>query len=108
MFRVNLPVALLIWLMILPMLLKIDFRSLQEVRQHWKGVGVTLFVGVREGVAVTLLVGVNDGVGVIDAVEDTVGVTLFVGVIEAVGVTDAVGDTVGVTLLVGVRLGVAD
>jgi ACR3 family arsenite transporter len=43
-FRVNLPVAVLIWLMILPMLLKIDFRSLQEVRQHWKGVGVTLFV----------------------------------------------------------------
>jgi ACR3 family arsenite transporter len=43
-FRVNLPVAVLIWLMILPMLLKIDFHSLQEVRQHWKGVGVTLFV----------------------------------------------------------------
>jgi ACR3 family arsenite transporter len=42
--RVNLPVAVLIWLMILPMLLKIDFRSLQEVGQHWKGVGVTLFV----------------------------------------------------------------
>ncbi len=42
--QVNLPVAMLIWLMILPMLLKIDFRSLVEVRQHWKGVGVTLFV----------------------------------------------------------------
>ncbi len=42
--RVNLPVAGLIWLMILPMLLKIDFHSLLEVRQHWKGVGVTLFV----------------------------------------------------------------
>ena len=42
--RVNLPVAVLIWLMILPMLLKIDFRSLTEVRQHWKGVGVTLFI----------------------------------------------------------------
>ena len=42
--RVNLPVAVLIWLMILPMLLKIDFHSLREVRQHWKGVGVTLFV----------------------------------------------------------------
>ena len=41
---VNLPVAVLIWLMILPMLLKIDFRSLVEVRQHWKGVGVTLFI----------------------------------------------------------------
>ena len=42
--RVNLPVAVLIWLMILPMLLKIDFHSLQEVRRHWKGVGVTLFI----------------------------------------------------------------
>jgi len=42
--RVNLPVALLIWLMILPMLLKIDFHSLQEVRKHLKGVGVTLLV----------------------------------------------------------------
>ena len=41
---VNLPVAVLIWLMILPMLLKIDFHSLQEVRKHMKGVGVTLFV----------------------------------------------------------------
>jgi len=42
--KVNLPVAVLIWLMILPMLLKIDFHSLVEVRQHWKGVGVTLFI----------------------------------------------------------------
>ncbi len=42
--RVNLPVAVLIWLMILPMLLKIDFNSLSDVRRHWKGVGVTLFV----------------------------------------------------------------
>jgi ACR3 family arsenite transporter len=42
--RVNLPVAVLVWLMILPMLLKIDFHSLREVRRHWKGVGVTLFV----------------------------------------------------------------
>jgi len=41
---VNLPVAVLIWLMILPMLLKIDFHSLKEVRQHWRGVGVTLFI----------------------------------------------------------------
>ena len=41
---VNLPVAVLIWLMILPMLLKIDFHSLSEVRHHWKGVGVTLFI----------------------------------------------------------------
>lgn len=42
--RVNLVVAGLIWLMIVPMLLKIDFGALGAVRQHWKGVGVTLFV----------------------------------------------------------------
>lgn len=42
--QVNLPVAGLIWLMIIPMLLKIDFAALHEVRQHWKGIGVTLFV----------------------------------------------------------------
>ncbi len=42
--RVNLPVAVLIWLMILPMLLKIDFHSLAEVKDHWRGVGVTLFI----------------------------------------------------------------
>jgi ACR3 family arsenite transporter len=42
--RVNLPVAALIWLMIIPMLLKVDFGALHEVRRHWKGVGVTLFI----------------------------------------------------------------
>ncbi len=42
--RVNLPVALLIWLMIIPMLLKIDFGALGQVKQHLRGVGVTLFV----------------------------------------------------------------
>jgi ACR3 family arsenite transporter len=42
--RVNLPVAALIWLMIVPMLLKVDFGALHEVRRHWKGVGVTLFI----------------------------------------------------------------
>lgn len=42
--RVNLPVAVLVWLMITPMLLKIDFGALGSVRQHWKGVGVTLFI----------------------------------------------------------------
>ena len=42
--RVNLVVAVLVWLMIIPMLLKIDFGSLGSVRQHWKGVGVTLFI----------------------------------------------------------------
>jgi|SRR5450830_128061 len=44
MAEVNLPVALLIWLMIIPMLLKIDFRALTDVKQHWKGIGVTLFI----------------------------------------------------------------
>lgn len=42
--EVNLPVAFLIWLMIIPMLLRIDFRALAEVRRHWKGVAVTLFI----------------------------------------------------------------
>ena len=42
--HVNLPVALLIWLMILPMLLKIELKEIKGVRQHWRGVGVTLFV----------------------------------------------------------------
>ena len=42
--RVNLPVAVLVWLMIIPMLLKIDFAALGQVRQHARGVGVTLFI----------------------------------------------------------------
>jgi ACR3 family arsenite transporter len=42
--QVNLPVGLLIWLMIIPMLMKIDFGALHEVRRHWRGIGVTLFV----------------------------------------------------------------
>jgi len=42
--QINLPVAVLIWLMIVPMLLKIDFAALHRVREHWRGVGVTLFV----------------------------------------------------------------
>ncbi|MEP7314117.1 MAG: ACR3 family arsenite efflux transporter [Pseudomonadota bacterium] len=42
--KVNLPVAVLIWLMIIPMLMKIDFAALGEVRRHWRGIGVTLFV----------------------------------------------------------------
>ena len=42
--RVNMPVAVLVWLMILPMLLKIDFHALHEVRHHARGIGVTLFV----------------------------------------------------------------
>ncbi len=42
--RVNIPVGLLIWVMIIPMLVKIDFGALHQVREHWKGIGVTLFV----------------------------------------------------------------
>ena len=41
---VNLPVAVLIWLMIVPMLLKVDFGALGKVREYWRGIGVTLFV----------------------------------------------------------------
>ena len=40
--RVNVPVGLLIWVMIIPMLMKIDFGSLHEVRRHWRGIAVTL------------------------------------------------------------------
>ena len=43
-FKVNIPVAVLIWLMIIPMLLKVNFQALHEVRLHWKGVGVTVFI----------------------------------------------------------------
>jgi ACR3 family arsenite transporter len=42
--QVNLPVAVLIWLMIIPMLLKVDFGALHRVREHWRGIGVTLFI----------------------------------------------------------------
>lgn len=42
--EVNLPVALLIWLMIIPMLLKVDFGAMKDVLVHSKGIGVTLFI----------------------------------------------------------------
>lgn len=42
--NVNLPVAVLIWLMIIPMLVKIDFASLGQVSRHWRGISVTLIV----------------------------------------------------------------
>jgi len=42
--RINLPVAVMIWLMIIPMLLKIDLRELKGVTRYWRGVSVTLFV----------------------------------------------------------------
>lgn len=42
--KVNLPVGLLIWVMIVPMLLKIDFAALGQVKAHWRGIGVTLAI----------------------------------------------------------------
>ncbi|NGM88508.1 ACR3 family arsenite efflux transporter [Parapusillimonas sp. SGNA-6] len=42
--QVNLPVGLLIWVMIIPMLIKIDFAAMGQVASHWRGIGVTLFV----------------------------------------------------------------
>jgi ACR3 family arsenite transporter len=42
--KVNLPVAVLIWLMIIPMLVKIDFAALSKVKEYWRGIGVTLFI----------------------------------------------------------------
>ena len=42
--KVNLPVGLLIWVMIIPMLLKIDFAALHQVKEHVRGIGVTLFI----------------------------------------------------------------
>jgi arsenite transporter len=42
--KVNMPVAVLIWLMIIPMLIKIDFAALSQVKEHWRGIGVTLFI----------------------------------------------------------------
>ena len=42
--KVNLPVGILIWVMIIPMLIKIDFRALAQVKSHWRGIGVTLAI----------------------------------------------------------------
>ncbi|MGA8172372.1 MAG: ACR3 family arsenite efflux transporter [Methylocystis sp.] len=42
--EVNLPVAVLVWLMIVPMLLKIDLAALGQVREHWRGIAVTVGV----------------------------------------------------------------
>src|SRR5690606_10493463 len=42
--KVNLPVGVLIWVMIIPMLLKIDFGALGQVKSHARGIGVTLFI----------------------------------------------------------------
>jgi len=42
--QVNLPVGALIWVMIIPMLLRIDFAAMGQVRRHWRAIGVTLAV----------------------------------------------------------------
>lgn len=42
--KVNLPVGLLIWVLIIPMLIKVDFGALHQVKQHWRGISVTLFI----------------------------------------------------------------
>ena len=42
--RVNVPVGLLVWVMIIPMLLRIDFAAMGQVRRHWRGIGVTLAI----------------------------------------------------------------
>jgi ACR3 family arsenite transporter len=42
--RVNVPVGLLIWVMIIPMLLRIDFAAMGQVSRHWRGIGVTLAI----------------------------------------------------------------
>ncbi len=43
-FKVNIPVAILIWVMIVPMLLKVNFQALREVRSYWKGMAITVFI----------------------------------------------------------------
>lgn len=43
-YQVNLPVGLLIWIMIVPMLVKVDFSTLSEVRKHIRGIGITLCI----------------------------------------------------------------
>ncbi len=42
--KVNIPVGLLIWIMIIPMLIKIDFNEIHRIKEHYKGIGITLFV----------------------------------------------------------------
>ncbi len=42
--KVNIPVGFLIWVMIIPMLLKVDFKAMHQVKNHVRGIGVTLFI----------------------------------------------------------------
>src|SRR3954465_5574476 len=45
--EVNIPVAILIWLMIVPMLLRVDLGALGQVTRHWRGITLTLTLGVN-------------------------------------------------------------
>lgn len=42
--QVNLPIGFLIWVMIIPMLMKVDFSTINKVKHYWRGIGVTLFI----------------------------------------------------------------
>ncbi|MBU6468407.1 MAG: ACR3 family arsenite efflux transporter [Betaproteobacteria bacterium] len=42
--QVNIPVGILIWIMVIPMLLRVDFRAVSAIKQHWRGIGITLFI----------------------------------------------------------------
>lgn len=42
--KVNIPVAILVWLMIYPMMVQIDFNSVKDVSKNWKGLGLTVFI----------------------------------------------------------------
>jgi ACR3 family arsenite transporter len=42
--QVNIPVGFLIWVMIIPMLVKVDFGALHQIKDHWKGISITLFI----------------------------------------------------------------
>lgn len=42
--QVNIPVGFLIWVMIIPMLVKVDFKAVHQVKNHIRGIGITLFI----------------------------------------------------------------
>ena len=82
--RVNLPVGLLIWIMIVPMLLKIDFGALGQVKAHWRGIGVTLFVNwAVKPFSMALLLGLSSIAVPWDTLLMSVGLYIVVPVILA-------------------------
>jgi ACR3 family arsenite transporter len=42
--QVNLPVGFLIWIMIIPMLLRVDFKTINQIKQHWRGISITVLI----------------------------------------------------------------